>query len=150
MRIRQVKELLLVVKSNNMAFKLNKITDSDLRKLAKLIPVTYSDISLYREVLGAHLLLAGITEVEQKTLLPKVDWIDGKPEFVATMVPVVENKKYSYPLKFKQPINHYKKLKKAFLEKGEQGVSDYAYGVRDFIEETAMPKSFGGIMTVNR
>lgn len=113
-----------------MAFKLNKKTDSDLRKLAKLIPVTYSDISLYREVLGAHLLGAGILTLHGKAVEP--------------------NNKYSYPLKFKQPINHYKMLKKAYLANGDQGVSDYAYGVKDFIEETAMPKSFGGIMTVNR
>ena len=133
-----------------MAFKINKKTDSDLKKLAKLIPVAYTEISLYREVLGAHLIAAGILTIEQKTIDPNVEMVDGKPEFVTKLVPVVENKKYSYPLKFKQPINHYKKLKNAYLKNGDKGVSDYAYGVRDFIEETAMPKSFGGIMTVNR
>ena len=113
-----------------MAFKLNKKTDSDLKKLAKLIPAAYTEISLYREVLGAHLLSAGILTLHGKAVEP--------------------NDKYTYPLKFKQPVNHYKKLKNAYLNNGDKGVSDYAYGVRDFIEETAMPKSFGGIMTVNR
>jgi hypothetical protein len=128
--------------------KLNNKQINELRDLAKLIPVTYDEVNIHREVFGSQLIAGGITEIQAKELMPEIEWENGKPEFTVKMVPVVANKKYSFPMKHKVKTDHFKRIKKLYAKEGIDAVRNYAYGCRQLLVESAAPRMIGGIMTM--
>ncbi len=128
----------------------NKISNkeiNELRDLSKMIPVTYDEVKIFREVFGSQLIAGGITEIQAKELGPEIEWKNGKPEFTVKMVPVDKNKKYSYPINHKVKTDHFKKIKKLYTKHGIEAVRKYIYSCRQLIVECAAPKMIGGIMT---
>lgn len=89
--------------------------EKDLRTIAKGLPVLYDRSLVYKPFLGKELKLTGHT----------VD--DSGKE-------LEDSKVYPLPTPCMNPRNHYRRLRKAFIENGEAGVMMYMDKVKAEID----------------
>jgi hypothetical protein len=110
-----------------MAFKINKKIEVDIKKLAKMLPLSYQEIPLTRQVLGTALINNGVTKIEDNYGVG-LDIVieDGMPVFKPKYIEVNPNKTYVGSVKGKQAVNHFRRMKQIYIDKGAEGVREYA------------------------
>jgi hypothetical protein len=107
---------------------MNKATLRDIRRLANKLPATYTEVDVYRRVIGEALLNGGVS-------VTKYD------------VPIEGKKEYEFKTKIKQPVNNYRRLKKIYERDGIEKVREYVKEVIDL--HLRSTKSLNGIKLEN-
>lgn len=90
----------------------------DLRQLAASLPRTYQDGEVMATITGAALIAKGINEV------------DGKP--------VLPEKSYLRKISDRQPVNHFRRMKKLYTNGGAEEVAKYCFGVKELHENSKL------------
>ena len=127
---------------------IDKRTISELRHLAKMLPHSYTEMKEVRLFLGEQLIMRGITEIDDTSVMPETEWVNNEPVLVWPKIQIKPKKYYTMKGESERIVNHFKMLKKAYLKNGAEGVKAYAQEIHELYVTSSVPQSIGGIMNL--